>query len=118
MCERLLHLKPYFTLMEAEGNLDCNLNDEQWVIINDTCILLKPFMFAQKTLEGETYVTNSMIPYILHRIRVLLDETRNAPNISIQVANLIRKMANTFEFHWGSREPGTVATEHRTEGPN
>jgi hypothetical protein len=27
-------------------------------------------------------------------------------------------MANTFELHWGSGEPGTVAAEHRTEGPN
>ncbi len=27
-------------------------------------------------------------------------------------------MANTFEIHWGSGEPGTVATEHRTEGHN
>jgi hypothetical protein len=29
MCEHLLCVKPYFTLMEAEGNLDCNLNDQQ-----------------------------------------------------------------------------------------
>jgi len=42
--------------MEAEGNLDCNLNDNQWWIIEDTCVLLKPFMFTQRTLEGECYI--------------------------------------------------------------
>jgi hypothetical protein len=26
MCKQLVCLKPYFALMEAEGNLDCNLN--------------------------------------------------------------------------------------------
>jgi len=42
--------------MEAEGNLDYNLNDNQWWIIEDTCVLLKPFMFTQRTLEGECYI--------------------------------------------------------------
>jgi len=45
--------------MEAEGNLDCNLNDNQWFIVEDTCVLLKPFMFAQKTLEGVCYAKRS-----------------------------------------------------------
>jgi hypothetical protein len=118
MCERLVRLKPYFALMAAEGNLDCNLNDRQWQIVEDTCVLLKPFMFAQKTLEGECYVTNSMVPYILYKIRSLIEQARNAPNISLQVANLLRKMANAFELHWGCGEPGTVATEYLAEGPN
>ena len=118
MCERLLRLKPYFDLMEAEGTLDCNLSQSQWVIITDTCTLLKPFMFAQKTFEGETYVTISMIPYILYRIRSLLQQAREAPNISLYVANLLRRMANAFELHWGSGEPGTVSREYLTEGPN
>jgi hypothetical protein len=117
-CEHLLQLKPYFTLMEAEGNLDCNLNARQWVIIKETCLILKPFMFAQKTFEGETYVTISMVPYVLYRIRSLLLEARNTLNISIQVANLIQKMTNAFELHWGCGEPGTVSREYLTEGPN
>lgn len=118
MCERLLRLKPYFALMEAEGNLDCNLTDSQWLIVEDTCTVLQPFMFAQRTLEGECYVTNSMVPYILYKIRASIQQARDSPTISVQAANLLRKMANAFEVHWGSGEPGTVATEHLTEGPN
>jgi len=117
MCERLLRLKLYFDLMQAEGTLDCNLSPQQWVIISDICALLKPFMFAQKTFEGETYVTISMVPYILYRIRSLLQEARVAPQ-NPHVANLLRKMANAFELHWGSGEPGTVSREYLTEGPN
>jgi hypothetical protein len=75
-------------------------------------------MFAQKTFEGETYVTISMIPYILNRIRSLLQQAREAPNISLYIAILLRRMANAFELHWGSGEPGTVSREHLTEGPN
>jgi len=118
MCERLLRLKPYLDLMEAEGTLDCNLSALQWVIISDTCTLLKPFMFAQKSFEGETYVTISMVPYILYRIRSLLQESRDAPQNSLHLNNVLRRMANAFELHWGSGEPGTVSREHLTEGPN
>jgi hypothetical protein len=75
-------------------------------------------MFAQKILEGETYVTISIIPYILYRIRTLLQQAREAPDISLHVRNLLGRMANAFENHWGSGEPGTVSREYLTEGPN
>jgi hypothetical protein len=117
-CEHLLHLKPYFALMEAEGNLDCNLTDSQWLIVEDTCTVLQPFMFAQKALEGGCYVTNSMAPYILYKIRASIQQARDCPTISVQAANLLRRMVNAFEVHLGSGEPGTVATEHLTEGLN
>jgi hypothetical protein len=59
-----------------------------------------------------------MVPYILYKIQSLIEQVRNSPNISLQVANLSRRMANVFELHWGCGEPGTVATEYLAEGPN
>jgi hypothetical protein len=53
MCERLMCLCPYFTLMEAEGNLDKNLNEMQWQIVKDT------------TAVYESYFSISMIAYII-----------------------------------------------------
>jgi hypothetical protein len=50
MCARLLRLKPYFSLMEAEGVLPRNLTDQQWMIVKDTTALLEPFMCAQRLL--------------------------------------------------------------------
>ncbi len=53
------------------------------MIVEDNYLSLKPFMFAQKTFEGETYVAISMVPYVLYRIRSLIEEARNTPGISL-----------------------------------
>ena len=63
--------------MEAEGELDCNLTEEQWAIVKDTCDLLEPFMCAQKTLEGQKYVTISLVPLIIYSVRTGLIEKLN-----------------------------------------
>ena len=79
MCARLLRLKPYFYLMEAEGVLPRNLTDQQWMIVKDTTALLERFMCAQRLLEGECYVTISMIAFILWKIRSGLHRTIKSP---------------------------------------
>ena len=74
MCDWLLRLKMYLCLLENEGALTCNLTDSQWCIVHDLQILLKPFMIAQRLLEGQTYVTISLVPYIIYKIRKGLRE--------------------------------------------
>ena len=69
MTERLIHLKNYFDLMETEGSLTCNLTESQWVTTKLVRDVLRPFMLAQKILEGEKYVTLSFVPGIVHGIR-------------------------------------------------
>jgi hypothetical protein len=69
MCDRLLRLKMYLCLLKSEGALTCNLTDSQWCIVCDLHNLLKPFMIAQKLLEGQIYVTISLVPYIIYKIR-------------------------------------------------
>ena len=69
MCDQLLRLKMYLCLLENERALTCNLTDSQLCIVHDLHILLKPFMIAQKLLEGQTYVTISLVPYIIYKIR-------------------------------------------------
>jgi hypothetical protein len=75
-------------------------------------------MIAQKVLEGENYITISMIPYIIFKIRQGLQEVLTAPTSSVQAMQLVQKMLDCFEIHWGSGIPGTVAIEHLTFGPN
>jgi len=53
MCERLLRLKTVLTVMNLEGDLRIQLSEAEWKIVNDSTILLKPFMIAQRLLEGE-----------------------------------------------------------------
>ena len=52
MCDRLLVLRLYFDMMQAEGDLNCNLTPTQWTTVEHLRNLLKPFMQAQKVLEG------------------------------------------------------------------
>jgi hypothetical protein len=87
-CHRLIRLRPYLNLMEAESSLKKNLSAEHWSIIIDTCAVLEPFMFAQKLLEGETYVTISLIPYLIFKIRQGLQLVFDAPDNRTSVLKL------------------------------
>ena len=48
--------------MECEGDLALNLSDHQWRVVFDVTSLLQLYMIAQRLLEGESYVTISLIP--------------------------------------------------------
>jgi hypothetical protein len=51
MCEQLMRLRPYFSLMEAEGHLDKNLNEMQWQIDKD-CSCFRTFHVCSEALRG------------------------------------------------------------------
>jgi hypothetical protein len=48
MCECLLRLHPYFSLMEADGQLKKNLTNAQWMVVKDTTALLESFSSCKK----------------------------------------------------------------------
>jgi hypothetical protein len=117
MCERLICLRLYFSLMEAEGLLDKNLAEMQRQVVRDTTVILAPFMCAQRLLEGESYVSVSMIAFIIWKImRGFLDAIESHQS-SEHVRELAVKINNKFEEEWGFGTPGMVATEHLVEGP-
>ena len=116
MTERLLVLKVYFDLMEREGSLQCNLTEAQWGITSLVRDVLKPFMLAQKILEGEKYVTLSFVPGIVYGIRSGLSSIEDDPNIPTCVKILAEKMSTDFIRRWGSGDDATVFTENETEG--
>jgi hypothetical protein len=82
MTDRLVDVSPYLRLMEREGTLTCNLSPEQWNIVQLVRDVLKPFMLAQKVLEGEKYVTISFVPGMIFGIRSglqALDKNEDVP---------------------------------------
>ncbi len=83
----LMQLKPYLELMEVEGTLKCNLNADQWKVVEDTCDVLEPFVCAERFMEGESCVTIS--PDILHKIEVglntILERSSNAQVYSLAI---------------------------------
>lgn len=116
MTDRLLKLKTYFDQMEVEGWLTCNLSARQWVTVELVRNILKPFMAAQKCLEGEKYVTISFIPGIVLGMRtklvaVIYDE--EAPQC---MRDLCDKMLQDFVTRWGSGDEDTVFIENDTTG--
>jgi hypothetical protein len=77
-----MRLCSYFSLKEAEGHLDKKLNEMQWQIVKDTTAVLEPFMCAQRLLEGESYVSISMIAYIIWKTRKGLLHAIESPESS------------------------------------
>lgn len=119
MCQRLLRLKPYIVLMQGEETnipLEYHLNDGHWRIISDVVQILEPFMKAQKLLEGEKFVTISLVPPIIGKIRSNLMEATENDGHTPHVKTIARKMLLDFNTRWGQGMPGTVFNEHLIRG--
>ena len=78
--------------------------------------LLKPFLVAQRLLEGQLYVTISLIPYMLYKIRSGLLAANEDPMASQQVRSVSTIMLQKFNEEFGTGEENTVATDHLVEG--
>jgi hypothetical protein len=118
MVERLLRLKMYLAILEDEGELNCNLTEQQWVVCSELQKLLEPFMIVQRLLEGQTYVTISLIPYVIFKLRKNLEELLNSPMSSNHVRAISQKMADKLVQIFGTGVEGTVAVAHLPEGRN
>ena len=66
MCERLIHLQPALAAMALDNRLpESNLlNEMDWMTIMEVHKMLKPFKDSQELLEGDKYVTLSILPII------------------------------------------------------
>lgn len=119
MCQRLLRLKKYFEMMVLAGTLvaTMNLTVAQWEIVTLIIKLLQPFMQAQKMLEGEKYVTISLVPTLIISLRnqliAIIDDVANEGG-HIQAVAL--RMLEDFNKRWGEGAHGTIFQEHTTEG--
>lgn len=81
--------------------------------------ILQPFMAAQQALEGEKYVSNSLIPHVLQLIQsklVAIEENTEDEGVKGLVDKLLRDRTNGFNNYWGSGENGTVFKENETLG--
>ena len=116
MCDRLLVLRLYFDMMQAEGDLNCNLTPTQWTTVEHVRNLLKPFMQAQKVLEGEKHVTLSFVPGIVYGIRKGLSEIFEKEDTLASIRSLAEKMLTDFVKRWGSGNEDTVFIENETTG--
>ncbi len=116
MCERLLRLKNTLTVMHLDGDMRLFPTEAQWTVVMDRTALLKPFMIAQRLLEGQSYVTISLIPYMLYKIRSGLLSANADLNSSLHVQSITTLMLAKFSEEFGTGEKNTIATDHIAEG--
>ena len=79
MLKRLLQLKVYLQIMVQENLLakEVNLTAQQWRIVEQITAVLEPFKQVQLLMEGEKYVTSSLIPGLIMEIRKGLEEIQS-----------------------------------------
>jgi hypothetical protein len=123
MCERLIYLQPALAAMAIDNQLADSilLNETDWKIIFQVHELLKPFKEAQKLLEGDQYVTLSLLPIAIKAIRVALIKIVDAPGdgeAQNRVKNLAKRLLFDFRERWKPDEAsqymeGAVVTRGR-----
>jgi hypothetical protein len=93
------------------------LSDSQWKTLELLQAMLKPLYDAQTQLEGEKYVTSSLVPFHIIRIRSQLQKSEESDDAAIkEVATLLLK---DFDERWAGSWPRAtlmcVALDPRTK---
>ena len=80
-----------------------SLSDEDFDGLRNILHILKPLQSAQKALEGDKYVSISLVPYIIHQLRIELEGCLGAANPDTQndLISLLDKMIDDFNSRWG-----------------
>ena len=69
---------------------ECDLCNDDWEDLEPLKKILEPFRAAQQELEGQAYVTISLVPYAVHVARKLLEETRRGIDaMNMEVLDLV-----------------------------
>lgn len=120
MLMRLLRLRPQLAYMVAENMLskDVNLTAQQWRIVEQITKVLIPFKEVQILMEGEKYVTSSLIPGLISLVRKGLQDALSDCNNLQCVTDLAAKMMKKFEEDFGTGDIDTVFREHQSLGVN
>jgi len=73
-------------------------------------------MIAQKLLEGQTYVTINLVPFIIYKIRKGLQEAIGSQTSTEYIRSIAAEMIQIFNTHFGQGDAGVVATENLETG--
>lgn len=79
--ERALFLKKAIMALVASNQVECEvLIDKEWEMLEQIVSVLGPLAFFQRVLEGESYVTGSMVPSAVFNIRRLMKAKSEHPD--------------------------------------
>ena len=105
-------MRPYLQILYVEAVIEKCITDEQWKALEKLERLLRPFKRAQKVLEGQAYVTISLLPMIVATLREGLADFISRLNDEDDVKALAVRLLEDFNARWGKGENGTVWHEY------
>ncbi len=116
--DRAIYLKKAINGLCATGEVDCEkLSDNDWESLEQQQSVLYPMAFFQRVLEGESYVTGSMVPsaafHIWRMLKASFDDTRKRDGVRALSKVLLDDLDSRFlpnaldssklTFSWGAR---------------
>ena len=118
LIDHLLEMKPALDILLTQGKIKEGqyLTDAQWSILTMIETVLRPFTFFQKLLEGEKYLTVSLLPLCVVQIRKRLEAGCVKEEFTIDIRELCVTLLQDFNQRWGSGVDGTVYNEHQLQG--
>ena len=99
----MFELKPVLLHIVVDGELEADKlpSTRQWEFLKAVTAVLQPFKKAQKFLEGEKYVTASVVPGMVLRCREALEKSKEGGEVA--ASKLSGIMLADFESRWGKK---------------
>jgi len=109
MIRRLRFLRSAIDSLIGSREATCeDLSDEQWKVLEYVQKSLASPSEAQRILEGEKYVTSSLVPRSIHRIRKNYCSMIQDNNTPEPVKMLVKKLLEDLDKRWEPTPDGKV----------
>lgn len=103
--QRALYLDKAVMDLLATKQVECEaLSPKQWNILEQIENVLQPLAFFQRLLEGDSYVTGSMVPSAVFHIRRLMNEKIDDKDTDPSVRDLAKALLTDFETRFVPNE--------------
>ena len=101
MIRRLRFLRPAIGSLIGGGEVDCgSLSDAQWKVLEHVQGALTEASHVQRYLEGEKYVTASLVPRFIHKIRSTYTNMVDDDKVPEPVRRLVKLMLEDLDKRW------------------
>eukprot|EP01036_Dinobryon_divergens_P037140 gene37140-48522_t len=104
--ERVLKLKSVLIVMDQQDLFSTSsyIDDNGWAQLKVIEEFLRPFMFVQKVLEGESYVTISYVPQLFFLLHHQIENLSSIP----EFMDVAKSILDIFEERFGDLNEGTI----------
>ena len=111
------HSAPLLSSLIAAEEVDCDgLTKHEWLILHQIEITLETMADYQRILEGECYVTGSLVPVAIYQIRKSYVDVLESADANPDVVTLTEVLLKDFDKRYVPADPATgKVAYHRTD---